>query len=375
MKNTTVVVGGGVMGVCAAYWLTHMGRQVVLLDQGDVPNRGGASGDQLRTFRLTYGKDAFYTEMAAKSLPLWQDLAAQGSDKFFVQNGFLDLAVKAHGYEDHCLKVLKDHKLAFTVLEKDDLRRHYPMMNSRAFRYGLLHKDGGMIWAMRAVSAILGLAQRKGLKVRPHTKVAAILKDKSGIRAVKDAAGRVHEAGSFLFAPGAWAGELLKSYRLPIQVTRQQQLYLRPMVNRGRYREEHFPPFYVQSQGFYGLPMHIHGFMKIAESKKGPPGKPGDVAEREITPQFDKKCRTFLKRFIPELANFTEGEGHVSYYANTKDNDFIVDRLPDAANGFVLAGFSGHGFKFAPLIGRTMAQFMVGGKTDLNIHRFRLNRF
>jgi len=375
MKNSVIVVGGGIMGASAAYELSRLGRQVTVLDSFDVPNRHAASGDQLRTFRMTYGKDAFYTEMAAKALPLWLDICQQSSDKFLVQHGFLDLAVQAHGYVEHCIEVLKDHHIPFQVLQKEDLRRHYPMMNSRAFRFGLLHKDGGMIWAMRAVSSILGLAQRRGVKVRTNTQVASLVKAKGVITAVKDTAGRLHEAGNFLFAPGAWTPELLKGYRLPLKVTRQQQLYLRPPHNRGRYRQEHFPPFYVPSQGFYGLPMHIHGFMKIAESRKGPPGRPGDVDDREITPQFERKVRAFLKRFIPELAGFTEHEGHVNYYTNTKDGDFIMDRLPDASNGFLMAGFSGHGFTFAPLLGQAMAQLMVGGKSELNLHRFRLNRF
>ncbi|MDD5629308.1 MAG: N-methyl-L-tryptophan oxidase [Elusimicrobia bacterium] len=375
MKNSVIIVGGGIMGASAAYSLTRLGKQVTVLDMSEVPNRHAASGDQLRTFRLTYGKDAFYTDMAAKALPLWLDLCAQSSDKFLVQHGFLDLAVKAHGYVEHCLQMLKEHRIPCQVLQKEDIRRHYPMMNSRAFRFGLLHKDGGLIWAMRAVSTILGLAQRKGCKVRTHTQVAALVKSKGVITAVKDSAGRLHEAGHFLFAPGAWTSDLLKPYRLPLKVTRQQQLYLRPPFNRGRYRQEHFPPFYVQSQGFYGVPMHIHGFMKIAENRKGPPGKPGDVDEREITPQFEKKVRAFLKRFIPELAGFSEHEGHVCYYTSTKDDDFIMDRLPDASNGYLMAGFSGHGFKFAPLLGQAMAQLIVGGKSDLNLHRFRLNRF
>jgi monomeric sarcosine oxidase len=375
MKNSVIVVGGGIMGASAALALSRLGRQVTILDLGEAPNRQAASGDQLRTFRMTYGKDAFYTEMAAKAMPLWLDLCHQCSDKIFVQHGFLDLAVQAHGYEEHSLQTLKDHRIPCQLLQKEDIRRHYPMMNSRAFRFGLLHKDGGMIWAMRAVSAVLGLAQRRGAKVRTHTQAASLVKAQGLVKAVKDSAGRTHEAGSFLFAPGAWTPELLKSYHLPVKVTRQHQLYLRPPFNRGRYRQEHFPPFSVASQGFYGLPMHIHGFMKIAESRKGPPGKPGDVDDRETTPQFERKVRSFCKRFIPELAGFTESEGHVCYYTNTKDGDFIMDRLPDASNAFVMTGFSGHGFKFAPLLGQAMAQLMVGGKSDLNLHRFRLSRF
>jgi N-methyl-L-tryptophan oxidase len=116
--------------------------------------------------------------------------------------------------------------------------------------------------------------------------------------------------------------------------------------------------------------------MKIGDHRKGPVGKPGAVEDdRMLAPAFEKKCRTFLKRYIPELASFTEMEGHTCYYDNTKDDDFIVDRLPDAPNAFIAAGFSGHGFKFGPLIGKTLAELVVGGKSELNLHRFRLGRF
>lgn len=375
MKNSVIVVGGGIMGVNAAYWLSRMGRTVTLLDQFETPNRHSSSGDQLRTFRMTYGKDAFYTEMAVKSIPLWRDLCDQGADKFVEYNGFLDVATQTHGYEEHCIKVFRDMKLPMSVLDKGEIKRRYPMVNSRAVKFGVFHKEGGMIWASRAVSAILGLAQRKGVKVRPHAKVVAVVKSGGAIASLKDSVGRTWAAESYLFAPGAWAQDLLKPVRLPIKVTRQEQLYIRPPFNRGRYRPEHFPPFLVHSQGFYGYPLHIHGFLKVGSCKKGAPGKPGDVPDREITPAFEKKCRAFLKRFIPELASFTEGEGHVCYYASTKDGDFILDRLPGASNGYLMAGFSGHGFKFAPLLGQAMAQLMVGGKAELNLHRFRLSRF
>lgn len=374
MKNSVIVVGGGIMGASAAYWLSRMGCAVTILEQFETPNRKCASGDHLRTFRMTYGKDAFYTEMAVKSLPLWLELCQQSSDKFLEQNGFLDLATKTHGYEEHSFKVLKDMAVPVTILDKEWLRRHYPMINARAVKYGVFHKEGGMIWATRAVSAILGLAQRKGVRVRPHVKITALVKSGGKIKVLKDSLGRTWAAENYIFASGAWVTETLKNYRLPISVTRQEQLYLRPPCNRGRYRPEHFPPFLISSQGFYGFPLHIHGFLKIGSCRKGLAGKPGDVPDREVSPAFMRKCRTFLKRFMPELATFSEFEGHISYYASTNNGDFILDRLPDVANGFLAAGFSGHGFKFAPLIGQALAQRIVGGKTDLNLHRFRLNR-
>lgn len=369
-----IVVGGGIMGVSAAHWLALKGRPVTLLEQFDVPNRWAASGDHLRVFRLTYGKDAFYTAMAAKALPLWLELNAQTGEKLLEQNGVLELA-SGGGYEEQSAQVLREMKIPALKIDKAELRRTYPMINTRAVKYGLLHRDGGMIWASKATAAIAGLATRKGVRIWPHTRVAAVLRGKGGIRGVRDSKGKLWVGESYLFAGGGWTPELLKDYGVPLKITCQQQLYLRPPTNRGRYRPEHFPVFAALSRGFYGFPLHIHGFLKIGDHRKGPPGRPGPEGRGGVDPGFERKCRSFLKKFIPELSDFTESEGSVCFYDNTKDDDFILDRLPDAPNAFVACGFSGHGFKFAPLIGKTMAELVVGAKPELNLHRFRLSRF
>lgn len=375
VRHGVVIVGGGVMGAASAYWLSKKSIPTVILDQYEVPSIWGASNDHLRVFRLTYGKDSFYTDLAARAMPLWLALNAEAGDKLLVQNGVLELAVKEKGYEEQSLKVLKDMKLPVSVLDKKELKRHYPMINTRAVKWGLFHKDGGMIWATRSAAAMASLAQRKGVKIRPQTKIVQVLRDKTGIKGLKDSQGRLWHGEKYIFAGGAWTGELLKSYGIPLKVTRQEQLYFRPPNNRGRYRPEHFPVFASLSKGFYGFPLHIHGFMKIGDHGKGPPGKPGPGSPTETTPKFEKKVRAFFKHMIPDLAGFTEMEGKICHYTNTPDDDFIVDRLPDAQNAVVLAGFSGHGFKFAPLIGKIAADLLAGAAPEVNLHRFRLNRF
>lgn len=375
-NHGVIVVGGGIMGVATAYALALKGRPVTLLEQFEVPNKWAASGDHLRVFRLTYGKDVFYTDMALKTLPLWLDLNAQTGETILQQNGVLDLAATTHGYEEDSLKVLKELKVSAVKMEKADVKKNYPMLNTGAIKFGLFHKDGGMLWANKAVSAFSGLAQRKGAKIRSGIKIVDVLKDKKeGIKGVKDQNGTIWTGDAYVFAGGVWTPELLKRYGVPLKVTRQFQMFVRPPANRGRYRPEHFPVFIAMGAGFYGFPLHIHGFLKVGDHKKGPPGKPGPGSPTETPPQFEKKVRGFFHKYIPELEKFSEFEGAVCHYDNTKDDDFILDRLPDAANGFIAAGFSGHGFKFAPLIGRTMAELVIGGKPDLNLHRFRLSRF
>ncbi|PIR19094.1 MAG: hypothetical protein COV48_03895, partial [Elusimicrobia bacterium CG11_big_fil_rev_8_21_14_0_20_64_6] len=227
VKNSVIVVGGGIMGVQTAYHLALLGHSVTVLDQRDVPNQWAASGDHLRVFRLTYGKDSFYTEMALKSLPLWLELNALSEETLLLQNGVLELAPKAGGYEAHSMAVLKERKIRFEKLMPPDVKKRYPMYRSGAFKWALFHQDGGMIWASRSVAATASIAQRKGVNIRNGVRVVSIQKDKNGIKSVKDAAGKVWEAEKFVFTAGYWSNELLKPWGIPIKITKQEQLFLR----------------------------------------------------------------------------------------------------------------------------------------------------
>src|SRR6185312_10929948 len=168
VKNSVVVVGGGIMGVQAAWHLSQLGQTVTVLDQFDVPNQWAASGDHLRVFRMTYGKDAFYTEMALKSLPLWLELNTLSEELCIQQNGVLELASKENGYESQSLAVLKEQRIKVERLDREQIKKLYPMYNVKAFKWALFHPEGGMIWANRAVAATASIAQRKTVRIRSN---------------------------------------------------------------------------------------------------------------------------------------------------------------------------------------------------------------
>jgi N-methyl-L-tryptophan oxidase len=377
MKTTydAVIVGGGVAGLSTAYYMMKRGKRVVVLDQYQVGNPFGASGDHGRIFRLSYGKDTFYTDLAVRALALWKDFQKDAREEIYVPTGMLDLAAGPGGYEDQCYQALKGMGLPVFKWSNTETHERYRIFNPKAFKFAVFHPDGGMLWAQRALTAFAHLSQARGSRVMEKTKVTAVLRNKKdGVYGVRDQSGKVYEGQTYLFAAGAWTQDVLSAYGLPMKATRQELLYLRPPNNQGRYRPAHCPVFSAHAKGFYGFPVHIHGFMKLGDHRKGKPGKPG-TGPQEVGPAFEKNARAFLKKFIPDLAGFSETEGKVCYYDNTPDDDFILDRLPDSPNAYLAAGFSGHGFKFGPLIGKVMSDLMSEGKTDVNLQRFRVTRF
>lgn len=372
-QNDIVIVGGGIVGACAAYYLARTGHKVVLLDQYSVPNDLSTSGDHARIFRYTYGKDLFYTDLAVRSLLLWKEFQKDVHEELYVNTGMLDIALKDNGYEEHCYRSLSGMKLPVHKMGPDEIRDRFRIFNQKAMRFAVFHPDGGMLWAKRAVTAFANAAIRRKVLIHANTKITAVIRGKDGIKELRDDKGRSWKGCAYLFATGPWSKELLSSYHIPLKITKQQLLYFRPPTNQGRYRPGHCPVFSCLSRGYYGFPVHIHGFMKIGDCRKGSTGKL-DAAPQETTPQFEKSCRSFLKQFMPDVSGFVDTEGKTCYYNNTPDGDFILDHLPDAPNAYVATGFSGHGFKFGPLLGKTAAELLTGGKPEINLTRFRLGR-
>ncbi|MBI4386608.1 MAG: FAD-dependent oxidoreductase [Elusimicrobia bacterium] len=369
-----VIVGGGIVGVSSAYYLARKGYRVALLDQYDIPNEWSSSGDHAQIFRYTYGKDVFYTELAARSLVLWKEFQKEVREDLYLGAGVMDLADGDKSYPEACLKSLTQMKLSGQKIESAEMKERFRILSPRAARRAVFHPDGGILWAQRAVAAYTRASARRRAVISPSTRVAAVVRSKEGISQIRDGRGRVWKGNTYLFATGPWTKELFPKERLPLAVTRQQLLYFRPPMNQGRFRPGHCPVVINMARGYYVLPVHIHGFMKIGTYRKGPKAKPGQ-GSKEITPQFERACRDFLKEVIPDLYGFTESEGRICHHTHTPDGDFILDRLPRCPNAFVATGFSGNSFSFGPWVGSALTEWISTGKTELNLSRFRASRF
>jgi sarcosine oxidase len=154
-----------------------------------------------------------------------------------------------------------------------------------------------------------------------------------------------------------------------MEVTRQELVYFDASALGARL--DRLPVFSHMESGFYAIPTAADGRIKVANHHPGKAGHP-DGDDRKVSPEFEQRARAFLAAHLPELKDAAVLRQYVCFYSGTADRDFILDRTD---SGMVIgAGFSGHGFKFAPLIGRLLAQQALGLTPEVDIERFGLKR-
>jgi len=226
--------------------------------------------------------------------------------------------------------------------------------------------NGGLIDAQAAVSAFVELTKRNGGEILENARVEEI---HNGSLVLQNGEAVFFE--KLVITAGVWTNELLGS-KLPLQATRQELVYFKPK-DPTNFKKDTFPTFaYMDYEGgFYGFPIYGIEAVKVSNHL---PGAPIDynTVERIVSQEFIDACRNFLAESIPELADAKVVKTKVCLYNMTPDGDFIVDRLNDSI--VIGTGFSGHGFKFAPLIGKILADLAIEGATKYDISRFLLHR-
>jgi monomeric sarcosine oxidase len=361
MKYDVVIIGAGVMGAATAYYLSKVQKNILLLDQYEVQNNRNSSQDHSRVFRYEYGTDEFYSTLAVESLKLWKEVEKESDTQLYFKCGCLLLGKTDDTYAMKSYRTMKKLGLPIELLDRKDFHKRFPQFNSEG---GVLDPNGGVIEANTATNTFVALAQKNGVQVRTNTKVIDI-DDKS---VVLDTGEKIH-AGKIVVTAGVWNTKLLKN-KITVIPSRQELIYFQPK-NQEMFQKDKFPTFGHLESGFYGIPIHRINAVKIANHFPGEPVDP-DTVDRNATEEFITKCREFLKQYIPDLADTKVIETKVCLYDMTKNEDFILDKLTE--NIIIGAGFSGHGFKFAPVIGKILADLTLIGKTTYDISRFRLQK-
>jgi len=358
------------MGAAAACELAREGASVALIDQSTLPNPQAASFDHSKVFRLAY-PDRFYVSLAVDALKRWQALEDETATKLFTRSGALLIGKHRPSFETQCYDAVRSLSLDAEMLDRDQVAARFPQFNVEAFSYGVFDPTGAILHSEAALRAMIDLAKRRGVEVIENRYVTRV--ERSGSSVVVKSSGSDFEFDCAMMASGPWARKLLPFLSSKLTTTRQEIVYFKPAKAAKSFEPGVFPIFLEMDSGFYGFPIHNAGAMKIANHHKGAEVDP-DFRDDRVDERFIESCRGFFAEFIPALADASVTDTRVCVYNNTPDDDFIIDWHPQLERVLIVSGFSGHGFKFGPAIGRIASELLLSNRTTHDIDRFRIDR-
>lgn len=369
-----LVIGGGIFGITAALALRERGYGTAVVDPGPLPHPLAASSDISKAIRMEYGADEQYMAMAEQALVGWRRWNKEMGQPLFHETGvtmFTQAAMAPGGFEYESYRMLRQRGHQPERLDADEIARRFPAWRPGAFVDGFYHAHGGFAESGRVVTALLERAKAKGVRVLEGQTVGEVVREGGRATAVRSEAGDTFPAAHVVIAAGAWTPLLLPELAPLLKTTGHPVFHLQP-PDPGLFSPPHFAVFTadVARTGWYGFPLHPRqGVVKIANHGVGLRLHPRHDA-RLVTPEDEDNLRAFLAATFPSLAAAPIVYTRRCLYCDTLDEHFWIDRHPEVAGLTVAAGGSGHGFKFAPILGGLIAD-AVEGRPNHWLPKFR----
>jgi glycine/D-amino acid oxidase-like deaminating enzyme len=360
---TVIVLGVGIFGVTAALALRRRGHRVISIDPGPLPHPLAASTDISKAIRLEYGADEEYVALGERAIDGWRRWNADGAPPLYHETGTLFLRrtpLEPGGFEHDSLALLARRGHRPERVGTAEVRARFPAWNAAAYPDGIFHAVGGWAESGKVVARLLQRAQAEGVELR-EAAVVRLLEAGSKIAGVLCADGVELRGDRVILAAGSWTPHLLPHTARFFRSQGMPVFHLRP-ADPSLFAGDRFPVFGadISETGYYGFPLHPEaGVVKIANHGPGRALHPESPA-RVVTEAETAALRAFLAGTFPALADAPIVSTRVCLYCDTWDGHFWIAPDPDR-DGLVLAtGGSGHGFKFAPVLGDLIADAAEG---------------
>jgi len=308
-----------------------------------------------------------------RAYELWRELESAAGQKLLHVTGVAEIGPPDGMLVRGTLAAARLHALRHEVLAAADVMRRFPAFRLPPDHVAVVQPDGGFLQAEPSIHAMLALAQAAGAVLRTGETVRAIEPRAGGGRVVTDRA--VIDTGSAIIAAGPWIGSLLPDLSVPLRVTRQVMAWFKPS-EPALFAPGHFPVFLIESRHgiHYGLPPFGGAGIKVAKHHHRDERVDPDAHDRTVSAADEALIRAALADHLP-AANGELLDATTCLYTMTPDGDFLIDRLPGAPQVIVASPCSGHGFKFAPVVGEILADLATVGATRHDLARFSLARF
>jgi sarcosine oxidase len=374
MTYDVAIAGLGGMGSAIAADCAARGASVIGLEQFGPAHDLGSSHGKSRMIRKAYFEDAAYVPLVLRSYELWRALERETGDELLRITGVLSVGEENSEIISGTKRSVAKHDLSVEAWSREQVRERYPTLKLLENEVALFEPDGGVLDPEGAVRAHLKAARAAGAELRFETEMRSWEATAGGVQ-LHLADGTRLSARTLVLSLGPWFKQTLEALGVPLRVQRNVQAWFSPSTNS--YDAGRFPAFLLERAGLpaplYGFPdfgdglkVAFHGFGEITTAEEI--DRDVDVA-RDVTPIAQE-----LERWMPGAAA-TFREATPCMYSLTPDGNFVIDRHPAHSNVILCGGFSGHGFKFAPVIGEIAAELALDGGSRHQIDFLSLKRF
>lgn len=366
-----VVAGAGVFGVTAALELRRRGHDVSLCDPGPLPRDVAASTDISKAIRMDYGEDELYMRMAEEAFAGWDAWNARWGEPLYHEDGFLFLTsapMAPGGFEHESFRLLEERGHRPERLGSRELAARHPAWNAERYVDGYCNRRAGWAESGRVMERLIGEARDAGIRLVEGRGLERVVFEGANAKGIAMTDGEILAADVVIVAAGAWTPALVPHLAHVMWSVGQPVLHFAPERPEA-FRPPAFLPWAadLERKGWYGFPANVAGLVKVAHHGRGIAIHPD--APRVVAREHEARFREFLREAIPSLADAPVAGSRLCLYCDTWDGNFWIDRDPEHEGLVVAAGGSGHGFKFAPVLGSLVAD-VVEGKPNPYAARF-----
>jgi sarcosine oxidase len=358
-----IVVGLGGMGSAAAAHASARGQRVLGLEQFQPAHDQGSSHGRSRVIRLAYFEHPAYVPLLRRAYELWRRLEANTGRRLLQITGGLMIGAPDSEVVSGSLRSAREHQLDHEMLDAAAIRRRYPALTPAPRIVALHESEAGIVFPEEAIRAHLDVAVDNGARLHFDERVEDWQVSSSGTIEVSTSRGR-YETERMILAPGPWASQLFKIDSLPLEVEPQQLHWFEPLGGAASFAADRFP-IYIWDLGngiqFYGFPADDDGRVKVAFFRSKVKG--------------EDAIRDALRPCLPALADGALVHTVNCKYTLTPDQHFVIGHHPDVPSVVIASPCSGHGYKFASVIGEILADLVIDGATRHPIDLFDPRRF
>lgn len=378
MTFDVAVIGLGGIGSAIAAHCAGRGASVIGVERFGPAHDRGASHGRSRMIRQAYFEDPAYVPLVLRSYELWRELEKQTGNDLLQITGVISIGEESSEIISGTQRAAKEHGLALEKFSRQQVRERYPSLRLSSREVALFEPDGGVLDPEKSVRAHLAAAESASAQLRFETALRTWEATERGVT-IQLTSGERISVKKLVLSLGPWFKETLAELGIVLQVQRNVQVWFSPATHD--YEAGRFPAFLVDRPG---LPAPLYGFPDFGAGVKAAFHGAGDfITADELVREVDldrdvAPVARALDAWMPGAAA-TFREAKPCLYSLTPDSHFVIDRHPSHANVVLCGGFSGHGFKFAPVIGEIAAGLALDGGSRheigfLSLERFRKSR-